>query len=131
VRTAAPPDDNVDSLRVHRCVGNPPRQIEDPQSPPCVPYWTGDNGGDTSFGVTRDTITVYVPTEYDKKTSVFEPLKNFFNKRFEFYGRKLDFVYDSTSGIGSANPSTQQAAAQAARTAGSFASAFTDCDTGA
>src|SRR5688572_33485565 len=24
---------------VRRCVGDPPRQIEDPQSPPCVPYW--------------------------------------------------------------------------------------------
>src|SRR5688500_11929152 len=30
----------IDKARVRRCVaGNPPRQIEDPQSPPCVNFW--------------------------------------------------------------------------------------------
>src|SRR5687767_12772366 len=37
----------IDVARVRQCVGDPPRQIEDPQSPPCVPYWSGDNGGAT------------------------------------------------------------------------------------
>src|SRR5687768_80165 len=32
---------SIDVPRVRRCVGDPPRQIEDPQSPPCVPYWSG------------------------------------------------------------------------------------------
>ena len=27
----------VERARVRRCVGDPPRQTEDPQSPPCVP----------------------------------------------------------------------------------------------
>src|SRR5688500_10245544 len=60
----AVPDSLIDVPRVRRCVGNPPRQIEDPQSPPCVPYWAGDNGGATSKGVTRDEIRVaYVGSE--------------------------------------------------------------------
>ena len=36
-----------------RCVGNPPRQSEDPLSPPCVASFNGDNGGATYHGVTR------------------------------------------------------------------------------
>src|SRR5688500_18978088 len=35
----------VDKARVRRCIGNPPRQTEDPQSPPCVNYWEGINNG--------------------------------------------------------------------------------------
>ena len=39
--------------QVKHCVGPPPlRQIEDPQSPPCIAYWKGDNGGATATGVT-------------------------------------------------------------------------------
>lgn len=41
-----------------QCVGNPPRQTEDPLSPPCVAFFTGDNGGATYTGVTRDEVTV-------------------------------------------------------------------------
>lgn len=41
-----------------RCVGKPPRQTEDPMSPPCVPYFEGDNGGATWPGVTQDEIAV-------------------------------------------------------------------------
>ena len=40
------------------CVGKPPRQTEDPMSPPCVPFFTGDNGGATWQGVTKDEVTV-------------------------------------------------------------------------
>ncbi|HUR49100.1 MAG TPA: hypothetical protein VMY88_06165, partial [Acidimicrobiales bacterium] len=43
-----------------RCVGNPPRQTEDPLSPPCVASFTGDNGGATYHGVTRDEVTVLI-----------------------------------------------------------------------
>ena len=56
--TTAPP---IERARVRRCVGNPPRQTEDPQSPPCVPYFEGDNGGATYRGVTKDTITLTIP----------------------------------------------------------------------
>jgi hypothetical protein len=41
-----------------RCVGNPPRQTEDPLAPPCVPYFEGNNFGATYQGVTRDEIRV-------------------------------------------------------------------------
>jgi hypothetical protein len=68
----------------HQCFGDPPRQTEDPQSPPCVPFWSGDNGGATSMGVTTNTITVVAPTRVDPV------LVSYFNQRFEFYGRHLE-----------------------------------------
>lgn len=43
-----------------RCVGKPPRQAEDPMSPPCVSFFEGDNGGATYQGVTRDEIIALV-----------------------------------------------------------------------
>ncbi|HEX9888221.1 MAG TPA: hypothetical protein VGA69_01985 [Nitriliruptorales bacterium] len=43
-----------------RCVGNPPRQTEDPLSPPCVAYFDGDNGGSTYRGVTGDEVRIIV-----------------------------------------------------------------------
>jgi hypothetical protein len=75
-----------------RCVGNPPRQIEDPQSPPCVPFFQGDNGGATSKGVTGETIRIAVPGGSGPTFSydAILPLQNFFNRRFEFYGRKIE-----------------------------------------
>jgi len=41
-----------------QCVGNPPRQTEDPLSPPCVPVFNGSNGGATWQGVTAKQIVV-------------------------------------------------------------------------
>lgn len=41
-----------------RCVGNPPRQTEDPLSPPCVAHFAGDNGGATYQGVTADEVRI-------------------------------------------------------------------------
>jgi hypothetical protein len=75
----------VDRAAVRRCVGNPPRQTEDPQSPPCVNYFEGDNGGETWKGVTRNEIRVAVPAN----TGVAKELFAYFNSRYEFYGRKL------------------------------------------
>jgi hypothetical protein len=43
-----------------QCVGNPPRQTFDPYSPPCVPFYDGDNGGATAPGVTANEIRVLV-----------------------------------------------------------------------
>ncbi len=43
-----------------RCVGNPPRQTEDPTSPPCVAYFDGDNFGATYAGVTKDEVRVLI-----------------------------------------------------------------------
>ena len=41
-----------------RCVGNPPRQTEDPLAPPCVAVYQGDNGGSTYAGVTKDEVRI-------------------------------------------------------------------------
>lgn len=41
-----------------RCVGG--RQTEDPNSPPCQPYFEGDNFGITWQGVTRDEIVIVI-----------------------------------------------------------------------
>src|SRR5581483_1652672 len=47
-----------------QCVGTPPRQTEDPTSPPCVPFFQGDNFGTTYQGVTKNEITVLVYLDY-------------------------------------------------------------------
>jgi len=43
-----------------RCVGSPPRQTEDPLSPPCVAFFQGDNFGGTYQGVTKDEVRLLV-----------------------------------------------------------------------
>ena len=91
------------SLALRQCFGNPPRQTEDPQSPPCVPYWAGkSNGGATSPGVTANTITVVAPYEADPV------LVAYFNYRYEFYGRKL-VVIQNTHGDCTAGPTRADA----------------------
>ena len=83
------------------CVGNPPRQILDPQSPPCVPYWKGDNGGATAVGVTGDQITIVAPTTtYGKQ--IYQDMEVFFNQHFQFYGRHLKIELSGTGGNGDA-----------------------------
>lgn len=46
------------SPRTKRCVGNPPKQTEDPFSPPCVADFSGDNFGATYQGVTKEEVKV-------------------------------------------------------------------------
>jgi hypothetical protein len=86
VLTSSP--SRIERARVRRCVGEPARQIEDPQSPPCVPFWEGDNGGDTSFGIAGNEIRVVMPA----LPEVQQQLEQFFNRRFEFYGRRLKLI---------------------------------------
>jgi hypothetical protein len=93
------------------CFGDPPRQTESLYSALCVPAWTGgpgENGGATTRGVTGEAITIAVgvPTsatveeaplgrEYqpdDQATErVLKTWQIYFNERFEFYGRFLQF----------------------------------------
>lgn len=92
-----------------RCVGIPPRQTEDPQSPPCIAFWQGDNGGSTYQGVTRDEIRLLVPTsQNDSVRRLYAALEKHFNTRYQFYGRRLRFVYSRTN-TGSADPAEQKA----------------------
>jgi hypothetical protein len=133
------PTKELPSNILKHCVGPPPeRQIEDPQSPPCIAYWQGNNGGATSQGVTSDTIYVAVPTPngFNKEYAAFQ---KFFNDRFEFYGRKIQFEYCSpkagsgSQGSGNQADQTSDAAQAAAGCEGKpkpFASTFYQFDNG-
>jgi len=55
---AGVPGGQAKNPRTKRCVGNPPRQSEDPLSPPCVGFYDGDNGGSTYQGVDREEVRV-------------------------------------------------------------------------
>ena len=116
--TTAAPRRVIDKARVRRCVGDPPRQIEDPQSPPCVNYFEGDNGGATYRGVTRDSIRVGFARQGSslRDPGYFLP---FFNNRFEMYGRRIVGV--DVPLANSTNPVTQPGDAAAAADAGVFA----------
>lgn len=84
----------------HNCFGDPPAQIEtDTQSPPCVPYWVGKNGGATYRGVTADRINIVVPQNLTAPYGdrVVKDLQKFFNSNFEFYGRDLNIVVDGNA----------------------------------
>jgi hypothetical protein len=82
------------------CVGNPPRQTEDPLSPPCIAFFDGDNGGATAKGVTRDEIRVVfielcsngtpeTIKDYDSSNDEFGSLVRYLNERFQTYGRRV------------------------------------------
>lgn len=127
--TATPtkgPAPQVPETDLKRCVGPPPlRQIEDPQSPPCIAYYKGDNGGATAKGVTRDAVYIAVPTAENARPA-FEALFKFFNKRFQFYGRKLvpEFCSDSNSGASDQATQVSDAALSASGCGGTYAKPF-------
>lgn len=92
-----------------RCVGRPPRQTEDPISPPCIPYFddNSDNGGATAKGVTRDAVTVvfyiacndsqayevdYADTDDARVDPVISAYGRYFNERYQTFGRKVRFI---------------------------------------
>jgi hypothetical protein len=50
--------------RQKRCVGNPPRQTEDAMAPPCVGYYSGDNGGATYQGVTATEVNLVLYVDW-------------------------------------------------------------------
>lgn len=119
------PTPSIDRPAVRDCVGDPPRQIEDPQSPPCVPYWKGDNGGTTSYGVTRDEIRIAVPqgAAFETPRDDEQAIANFFNTHFEFYGRKIRLVQYYVKGNTFEEPNPSEMIADA-RYAKSVANAF-------
>ncbi|MDQ1437718.1 MAG: hypothetical protein QOK43_1347 [Acidimicrobiaceae bacterium] len=97
---------DIEVPRIRHCVGEPSRQTEDPRSPPCANYWDpkNDNGGNTTRGVTNDAISVSLPNWPDPT------MLTYFNKRFEFYGRKLVSV--GTHAYFNCTPEGQQADAE-------------------
>lgn len=118
---SGPPD--VIVPRQHSCVGDPPRQIDDPQSPPCVPFFTGDNGGATAPGVTRDEIRVAAPfgTFFTgDPTPQYQAIVNYFNSHFEFYGRKIRLLTYAARGDNFAYPNPPDMIADATQVADSL-----------
>jgi len=85
------PSPSIQPGRVLQCIGG--RQTDDPQSPPCVPYWDpkSDNGGATSVGVTRDFVYVAWPdfSGFFENSQATKALLGYFNSHFELYGRKV------------------------------------------
>jgi len=97
--------------------GCPDRQEQvpgDPYSPPCIAF-SGSNGGATSKGVTDTTIKVAyrvlnekgfqqtlaqlagasLSDSPDSVVRTVQALADYFNQRFQFYGRKIEIVpYD-------------------------------------
>src|SRR5687767_10880166 len=69
-------------------------QTFDPQSPPCIASWddTKGNGGVTSPGVTATEIQVALPTASVSSWPTVSPIVDFFNTRFQLYGRKIRIV---------------------------------------
>lgn len=86
---------------------------------PCVPAWSGDNGGSTARGVTADEIVIVervfpetansqavgAVTEQagaasdEQQDAIFEVFKQYFNDHFELYGRKVRWIrYESRFG---------------------------------
>lgn len=99
--------------RVGGCANRKAQVPNDPYSPPCIAF-TGDNGGATYRGVTATEITIAarlaglpdfsaapsdsgpaasfsIKPEEIKRT--LEGLAEYFNSRFQFYGRKLKMVF--------------------------------------
>ena len=125
---APSPTVEVPENQLKRCVGPPPlRQIEDPQSPPCIAFYQGDNGGATDKGVTKDNIYIAIPTPESSETQ-YNALAKFFNNRFQFYGRKIVLQFCGNGGGASAEAAQVADAAEAAAGCGNgippFASTF-------
>lgn len=132
-----PPPPKQFKPRQKDCVGNPPRQTEDPLSPPCVPFFDGDNGGATYPGVTRDTIEIAYYNDFGVRGDLNRPWKpsdetagsesdyyhvyhvrtvkahiQYFQKRFQTYGRSVRVTgYKSGGGLGTSGSQRQGDAA--------------------
>jgi hypothetical protein len=109
--TVKPPVVTLPGSPNFHCVGDPPRQIEDPQSPPCQAPIAGDNGGATSRGVTSDSIKVFWEQELDQDP--WMPIfAKFFNARFQLYGRQIQLIQSGNDGTG-ANEGSDEAGQRA------------------
>jgi hypothetical protein len=104
------------------CFGRPPRQIQSVYAGPCVPAFNGANGGATSKNVFANEIRLGFtnlgapakgrvpdgPTENESAgTRTFRVLGQYFNQRYETYGRRVAFFGDGDPA--SASAADQQA----------------------
>lgn len=131
--TTLPPPKEVASACPYG-FGNPPRQIESVYAPPCAPVFSGNNGGATAPGVNGTDINICslmeltgtVQNEGEMKGEpapndsanmrTYKILRDYFNTRYQFYGRHLRFFYvtpdNSKSGDDQARDRADRAADQ-------------------
>lgn len=102
-----PKPSEIEVPLVKQCFGDPPRQTEDPQSPPCIPYFKGKNGGATWQGVTENEIRIALPAVPFEDALEVRRLVDHFNKRYQFYGRKITlYIFNARGGL-NAQPDPQ------------------------
>ncbi|HXA43096.1 MAG TPA: hypothetical protein VNV65_09330 [Candidatus Solibacter sp.] len=102
----------VNRAKVRHCIGNPPRQIDDPQSPPCVPYYDGPTPPSSYHGIT-DSGDINVMFRQSGLPTVMPAFQRFFNQNFEFYGRGIK-LWDQSATNYPSGSAGQRAAADAA-----------------
>jgi hypothetical protein len=109
-----------------RCTGTPPRQTDDPLSPPCVPNFDQDNGGKTWAGVTDQEILIIYYNDFGVEGDLTQPYRSdeeravpypayyylnhvktvkallrYFQVHFQTYNRRVRMVgHASGSGLG-------------------------------
>lgn len=140
--------------RVAKCPPDRPLQVPgDPYSPPCIAF-SGNNGGSTYQGVTATEIKVTFRLLNEKGFQqtlaelagaslsdgpadirrTVEGLAEYFNQRFQFYGRKLKFEFYNGQGsntnelLGRGRDKAEQDATRVAKEIKAFAdlSAFSE-----
>jgi hypothetical protein len=128
------------------CSGQSLQVPGDPYSPPCISF-SGSNGGSTSRGVTGNSIIVSVRLTSDQSfgqtlaqlagaqlrdtnadnVRTLQTLAEFFNRHFQFYGRKIVIKTFNGQGslsnelLGQGQAQAQEDATTAARQIGAFA----------
>jgi hypothetical protein len=73
-----------------------------------------DNGGATYHGVSRDSIDLFYTVDFLEDSADVAKLGDFFNDRFEFYGRRIKLHQVFARGGVDPDPKLMQADAQAA-----------------
>jgi len=98
-------------------------QTFDPQSPPCIASWEErqGNGGATARGVTGSTIKVAVMPSQIPGRVQWEAFAQFFNTRYQLYGRRIVLDFQGYSGASPLSASGQRATAQAVAASHAFA----------
>lgn len=136
-----PPPSQAPVASVKQCIGTPPRQTEDPLSPPCVASFNGDNGGATYKGVTGNEVRVLfysdvfqyngcntntptpgsyydlaLPPDPSENTCLSPILRTWqreFNTRYQTYNRRVHFfLYFSPATTAPVTPEQRRADAQ-------------------
>jgi substrate-binding family protein len=136
---------------VTACTGRTDQIPGDPYSPPCKTF-SGDNGGATAQGVTKDSIDVAYRVLDEKGfqqtlaqlagatlsdtpqtvTRTVQALAEYFNKNFQFYGRKINIkTFNGKGSLTNELVGTGQEQANAdALTVGQSLKAFADLSAG-